>query len=176
MPYNAPMLRPDAPALIPAPMEGVTDTPMRAALGEGSAFTYAVAEFLRVAHTVPGRAVVRRLVPELMTGGRTPSGFPVLRRLVGWVGRFPGGSAEGTVRRLKQWLALAERHGGFAGFESLKRAGTVDELLAGVRAACRLDPEGDGPVSNGAATARPACGWVCGSDHRVPGDLPGVVG
>eukprot|EP01136_Pigoraptor_vietnamica_P004575 Opistho-1_new@35039 len=77
------MLRPDAPALILAPMEGVTDAPMRAALGEAGAFTYAVAEFLRVAHTVPHRGVVRRHVPELLTGGRTPTGLPVQVQLLG---------------------------------------------------------------------------------------------
>jgi tRNA-dihydrouridine synthase C len=320
------MLDPASPALVLAPMEGVTDAPMRAAFGESGAFTYAVAEFLRVAHTIPGRAVVRRHVPELLTGGRTPSGLPVqlqllggdpgrvaeaatiahaagasaidlnfgcpaktvnrhdggaallrdpprvravvaavraalpravpvsvkvrlgwdtidaidavaemaaeggaswltvhgrtrtagyappaywqpigrvrerlglpvvangdiwtmadfrrcrdetgchhfmlgrgaladprlprrvaaelglvapapddavrpvdwpaeLRRLVEWVERFPGGSPEGTVRRLKQWLAYAARHGGFTGFETVKRTATVDELLAAV--------------------------------------------
>lgn len=329
------MLDPATPAVILAPMEGVTDAPMRAAFGESGAFTYAVAEFLRVAHTIPGRAVVRRHVPELLTGGRTPTGLPVqlqllggdpgrvaeaaaigheagasaidlnfgcpartvnrhdggaallrnpprvravvaavraavprdvpvsakvrlgwdtidtidevaemaaeggaawltihgrtraagyappaywqpigrvrqrlrlpvvangdiwtvadlrrcreetgcrhfmlgrgaladprlprrvavelglapplpadeeahpvdwaeeLRRLVAWVGRFPGASSQGTVRRLKQWLSLAARHGGFAGFEAVKRTETVDALLAVVGAAREESP------------------------------------
>ncbi len=333
--YTSQMLDPDAPALILAPMEGVTDAPMRAALGEAGAFTHAVAPFLRVAHTVPQRGVVRRHIPELRTGGRTLSGLPVqvqllggdpgrvaeaaavahaagaaavdlnfgcpaktvnrhdggavllrdplrvravvaavraalpravsvsakvrlgwdtpdaidvvagmaaeggaawltihgrtraagyappalwgpigrvrerlglpvvangdiwsvadlrrcrdatgcrhfmlgrgaladprlprlaaaelglipvvpaeeaarpvvwpveLWRLVEWTYRFPGNTPEGTVRRLKQWLALGARHGGFAGFEAVKRAETVAELLAGVEAACGLDP------------------------------------
>lgn len=77
------MLDPSAPALVLAPMEGVTDAPMRAALGEAGAFTYAVAEFLRVAHSIPGPGVVRRHVPELLAGGRTPTGLPVQVQLLG---------------------------------------------------------------------------------------------
>ncbi|QDU20247.1 tRNA dihydrouridine synthase [Urbifossiella limnaea] len=88
------MLDPATPAVVLAPMEGVTDAPMRAALGESGAFTYAVAEFLRVAHTVPGRAVVRRHVPELLSGGRTPSGLPVQLQLLGG---DPGRMAEAAA-------------------------------------------------------------------------------
>jgi tRNA-dihydrouridine synthase C len=77
------MLDPTRPALILAPMEGVTDAPMRAALGEDGAFTHAVAEFLRVAHSVPSRGVFRRHVPELTAGGRTPTGLPVQVQLLG---------------------------------------------------------------------------------------------
>jgi tRNA-dihydrouridine synthase C len=81
--YTNRMLDPAAPALIFAPMEGVADAPMRALFGEVGAFTYAVAEFLRVAHSIPGRAVVRRHVPELLAGGRTPTGMPVQVQLLG---------------------------------------------------------------------------------------------
>jgi hypothetical protein len=59
-----------------------------------------------------------------------------LSRLVEWTRRLPGYHPGGTLRRLKQWLALAARHGGFDGFESVKRAATVDDLLAGVRDGC----------------------------------------
>lgn len=92
--YTNRMLDPAAPALILAPMEGVTDAPMRAALGESGAFTYAVAEFLRVAHTIPQRGVVRRHVPELLAGGRTPTGLPVQVQLLGG---DPGRVAEAAV-------------------------------------------------------------------------------
>jgi tRNA-dihydrouridine synthase C len=88
------MLDPATPALVLAPMEGVTDAPMRAAFGEGGAFTYAVAEFLRVAHTVPHRGVVRRHVPELLAGGRTPTGLPVQVQLLGG---DPGRMAEAAA-------------------------------------------------------------------------------
>jgi tRNA-dihydrouridine synthase C len=77
------MLDPDRPALVLAPMEGVTDAPMRAVLGESGAFTFAVTEFLRVAQTVLPRHVFHRHVPELLTGARTPTGLPVQVQLLG---------------------------------------------------------------------------------------------
>ncbi len=81
--YISPMLDPNQPALILAPMEGVTDAPMRAVQGESGAFTFAVSEFLRVAHSVPGFSAVHRHVPELSAGGRTPTGLPVQVQLLG---------------------------------------------------------------------------------------------
>ena len=42
------MIYPDRPALILAPMDGITDAPMRELMGELGAFTYAVTEFVRV--------------------------------------------------------------------------------------------------------------------------------
>src|SRR5437763_16969092 len=72
-----PMLDPAAPAVILAPMEGVTDAPMRALQGATGAFTFAVTEFLRVAQVVPPGHVFIRHVPELLAGGRTPTGLPV---------------------------------------------------------------------------------------------------
>ena len=77
------MLDPAAPALILAPMEGVTDAPMRAVMGEYRAFTYAVSEFLRVSHSVLSATLIRRHVPELAAGGRTPTGLPVQVQLLG---------------------------------------------------------------------------------------------
>jgi tRNA-dihydrouridine synthase C len=77
------MLRPDAPALVLAPMEGVTDAPMRAVQGAGGAFTFAVSEFLRVAQVPLPRGVLLRHVPELRAGGRTPTGLPVQVQLLG---------------------------------------------------------------------------------------------
>src|SRR5262249_47484473 len=75
--YHVCMLQASTPALILAPMEGVTDAPMRAVQGMGGAFTFAVSEFLRVAHAVLPRAAILRHVPELRSGGRTPTGLPV---------------------------------------------------------------------------------------------------
>jgi tRNA-dihydrouridine synthase C len=77
------MLTPSEPALVLAPMEGVTDAPMRAVQGEAGAFTYGVSEFLRVSHTVLSRKVIERFVPELRTGARTTSGLPVQVQLLG---------------------------------------------------------------------------------------------
>ncbi len=88
------MLDPARPALLLAPMEGVTDAPMRALMGETGAFTFAVSEFIRVAQTVPPAGVFRRHVPELLTGCRTPTGLPVVVQLLGG---DPGRVAEAAV-------------------------------------------------------------------------------
>jgi tRNA-dihydrouridine synthase C len=77
------MLRSDEPALILAPMEGVTDAPMRAVQGAVGAFTFAVSEFLRVSHAVPPAHVFHNHVPELRTGGITATGLRVQIQLLG---------------------------------------------------------------------------------------------
>lgn len=77
------MLQPDQPALVLAPMEGITDAPMRALQGATGAFTYAVSEFLRVvAHPIPVK-VFHRDIPELELGGKTTSGLPVQVQILG---------------------------------------------------------------------------------------------
>ncbi|MHB8636715.1 MAG: tRNA dihydrouridine synthase [Fimbriimonadaceae bacterium] len=77
------MLNPNSPALVLAPMDGITDAPMRALQGATGAFTYAVSEFLRVSiETLPPK-VFRRDVPELCNGGATPTGMPVQVQLLG---------------------------------------------------------------------------------------------
>ena len=71
------------PALLLAPMDGFTDSPMRALQGEFGAFTFAVSEFIRVsAGAVPAK-VFQRDVPELLTGGETVSGLPVQVQILG---------------------------------------------------------------------------------------------
>ena len=53
------------PALILAPMEGVTDAPMRAFLSERGGFSFCVSEFLRVSQDALSRKVFYREIPEL---------------------------------------------------------------------------------------------------------------
>lgn len=77
------MLRTDEPALILAPMEGVTDAPMRAVQGRCGAFTFAVSEFLRVSQQVPPAHVFLHHVPELAHGARTPTGLRVAVQILG---------------------------------------------------------------------------------------------
>ena len=77
------MLTPNVPALILAPMDGITDAPMRALQGATGVFTYAVSEFLRVSVEVLPAKVFRRDVPELGNGGLTPTGMPVQVQLLG---------------------------------------------------------------------------------------------
>ena len=97
------MLVRSEPALVLAPMEGVTDAPMRALQGAAGAFTYAVTEFIRIAHGIPGTAVFHRQVPELRSGGRTPSGLPVQVQLLG-----------GDAHRMAEAAATAHRAGATA--------------------------------------------------------------
>jgi tRNA-dihydrouridine synthase C len=78
-----PTIEAGTPALILAPMEGVTDAPMRALLSEVAGFTFCVTEFLRVSQSVPGVRVFREHVPELAAGCRTPAGVPVQVQLLG---------------------------------------------------------------------------------------------
>lgn len=78
-----PLLLPNVPALILAPMQGLTDAPMRAFQGETGAFTFAVSEFLRVSGDVLPAKMFRRYAPELEAGGTTPSGLPVQVQLLG---------------------------------------------------------------------------------------------
>lgn len=77
------MLLPHQPALVLAPMQGLTDAPMRAVCAEAGAFTFAVSEFLRISSEVPPMRVFYRHVPELHHGGRTPNGLPVQVQLLG---------------------------------------------------------------------------------------------
>ncbi len=94
------MLQPDIPALILAPMEGVTDAPMRAVQGIVGAFTYAVTEFLRVSQHVPPRSVFYKHVPELRSGCLTPTGLRVQIQLLG-----------GDAGRMAESAALAHELG-----------------------------------------------------------------
>ena len=76
-------LRNGEPALLLAPMEGVTDFPMRALLTELGGFKFCVSEFVRVTEeTVPPK-VFHRYVPELKTGGMTASGCPIIVQILG---------------------------------------------------------------------------------------------
>jgi tRNA-dihydrouridine synthase C len=71
------------PALVLAPMEGVTDAPMRALLTEERAFTHCVTEFLRISGQVlPGKCYPRHAV-EVRQESRTASGTPVIFQLLG---------------------------------------------------------------------------------------------
>ncbi len=76
-------LIPKIPALLLAPMQGLTDAPMRALQGEMGAFTFAVSEFLRISSDVPSAKLFRRHVPELSDGAVTQTNLPVQVQLLG---------------------------------------------------------------------------------------------
>lgn len=77
------MLKPNEPALALAPMDGVTDAPMRAFQGSLGVFSYSVSEFVRVsAEVIPAKVFVKE-IPELSNGGRTQTGLPVQVQILG---------------------------------------------------------------------------------------------
>ncbi len=76
-------LREKTPALLLAPMEGVTDSPMRTLLTERLGFTQLVTEFLRITQEVPPKKVFRRHLPEVANGCRTPAGIPISFQILG---------------------------------------------------------------------------------------------
>ncbi len=76
-------ISPDRPALVLAPMEGVTDAAMREFLTERGGFSFCVSEFLRISQEVlPPRSYYEH-VPEYAHGCRTPAGTPVQIQLLG---------------------------------------------------------------------------------------------
>ncbi len=135
------MLRPADPALILAPMEGVTDAPMRALQGECGAFTFSVSEFIRIAHSVPSANAFYRSVPELRVGGRTPTGLPVQVQLLGGdTGRLA--QAAGVAVEAGAWgidlnfgcpAPTVNRHDG--GATLLKYPHRIREIVVAVRGA-----------------------------------------
>lgn len=82
---RSPLAAPDPrdPILILAPMEGISDDIVRDILSALGGMDLCVTEFIRVAHRPLVPAVLRRECPELASGGRTPSGTPVLVQLLG---------------------------------------------------------------------------------------------
>lgn len=74
---------PGKPSIILAPMEGVTDYPMRKLLTERGAISFCISEFIRVSQDAIPRKVFTRMVPELLTEGKTESGCPVVVQILG---------------------------------------------------------------------------------------------
>ena len=105
--YTTAMPHPHRPAVILAPMEGVTDAPMRAVLSAAGGFTHCVSEFVRVSHSVLSPAVIRRRVPELSAGARTPAGLPVHVQLLGG---DAGRVAESAANAVAAGIAAVNAH------------------------------------------------------------------
>jgi tRNA-dihydrouridine synthase C len=76
-------IKPDRPALILAPMDGLTDAPMRALQGQIGAFDFAVSEFVRVSANPVPEKVFHRDIPELLNNGCTTTGLPVQVQILG---------------------------------------------------------------------------------------------
>lgn len=74
---------PRSPALVLAPMDGVTDHLMRTVLTSLMPFSFCVTEFVRVSGLVPPDHVLQREVPELERGMTTPQGTPISLQILG---------------------------------------------------------------------------------------------
>ena len=138
---RAPGIVAGVPALVLAPMDGVTDAPMRAVMGESGAFRFAVSEFLRVSQNVIPPKLYLREVPELCQGGVTPSGLPVQVQLLGG---DPGRMAESAAVAVAIGAAAIDinfgcpaptvnRHDGGAAL--LRHPARIRAIVAAVRAA-----------------------------------------
>ncbi|MGI4788432.1 MAG: tRNA dihydrouridine synthase [Janthinobacterium lividum] len=139
------MLVPHLPALILAPMQGLTDAPMRAYQSESGAFTFAVSEFLRISGDVPSAKMFFRHVPELHCGGRTPAGLPVQVQLLGGdAGRMAASAVVAYEAGAKAVdinfgcpAPTVNRHDGGAAL--LKYPSRIQEIVAAIRGALPLE-------------------------------------
>lgn len=66
-----------------APMEGLLDHMLRDILTRAGGIDRCVSEFIRITDMLLPDRVFTRIVPELLAGGRTPSGVPVRAQLLG---------------------------------------------------------------------------------------------
>jgi len=66
-----------------APMEGVVDREMRQVLTQVGGFDYCVTEFVRITERLMPPRVFHRLCPELLHGGKTVGGTPVIVQILG---------------------------------------------------------------------------------------------
>jgi tRNA-dihydrouridine synthase C len=73
----------ETPALILAPMEGVTDYPMREFMSEWGGFTHFVTEFFRISESIPKLGAFKRHFPELKQGAKTKNHDPVQLQILG---------------------------------------------------------------------------------------------
>jgi tRNA-dihydrouridine synthase C len=130
------------PALVLAPMEGVTDAPMRAFLSERRGFSFCISEFLRVSQDIPPPRVFFKHVTELLNGGKTASGLPVQIQILGGDPEKMARTAEIAVHKCgAQGIDInfgcpaqtVNRHDG--GATLLKYPDRIFEIVKAVRAA-----------------------------------------
>jgi tRNA-dihydrouridine synthase C len=76
-------LQANVPALVLAPMEGITDAPMREFITRTGYYDYCVSEFIRVSEHVLSEKTFRKHIPELNQDSKTSSGIPVQVQILG---------------------------------------------------------------------------------------------
>ncbi len=90
------MIVQDKPIIL-APMEGVIDALMRDLLTSINDYDLCVTEFVRVVKGLVPNHVYKKVCPELLSDGKTPSGTPVRVQLLG---QHPQWLAENAVRAI----------------------------------------------------------------------------
>ncbi len=152
------------PVVALAPMDGVTDHVYRELVtsrARPGAVTFAVSEFVRVTSRPLTVEVLRRACPEMLQGGATKAGTPVLVQLLGGqpeplaatARSAVEGGAHGVDLNFGCPAKLVNRHDG--GASLLKTPERIERIVACVRAAVPADC----PVS-----AKIRLGWDC-RDH-----------
>jgi tRNA-dihydrouridine synthase C len=129
------------PALVLAPMDGVTDSLMRELLTRRMPFTYTVTEFLRVSNLTPPSHVFLRSVPELGASCCTKSTVPVGVQLLGGDANLMAESASRAASLGAKVVDInfgcpaptVNRHDG--GATLLKFPSRLEEIVSKVRAA-----------------------------------------
>ena len=94
------------PKLILAPMQGLTDAPMRDLLTRIGGYDECVSEFVRITHTVHSRVTWLRHVPEIARQNRTPSGIPCTLQLLGSAPDNTAANAQAAVAAGAQKIDL----------------------------------------------------------------------
>lgn len=134
-------IAPGEPALVLAPMDGVTDALMRGVLTKYMPFSYCVTEFIRVSGiVVPGKSFLRD-VPELQASSATQAGTPVQVQLLGGDPELLAESACRAVSVGARAIDLnfgcpaptVNRHDG--GATLLKFPERIEAIVSGVRSA-----------------------------------------
>jgi tRNA-dihydrouridine synthase C len=154
-------ITPETPALVLAPMEGVTDACMRELLTERGGFSFCVSEFLRISQNVLPPHTYTKHVPELKTACKTASGVPIQIQLLGGDEELLGLSAMRAVELGAGAIDLnfgcpaptVNRHDG--GASLLRYPKRIEGIVAAVRKAVPAHI----PVS-----AKLRLGWECMSD------------
>jgi tRNA-dihydrouridine synthase C len=147
-----------------APMDGVTDHVYRALLTSRArpfALDFVVSEFLRVTSRPLSAEVIRRACPEVLQGGTTKAGTPVLVQLLGGEPEPLAVTALTAIETGAYGVdlnfgcpaKLVNRHDG--GASLLKTPERIERIVASVRAAVPSER----PVS-----AKIRLGWDC-NDH-----------
>ena len=128
-------------ALILAPMEGLLDFVLRDVLTRVGGIDRCVSEFIRVTDTLLPERVFVRVVPELLSGGRTAAGVPVRPQLLGSdpacladnAARVAGMGADGVDLNFGCPAKVVNRHGGGAAL--LQDPDLLFAIVKAVRAA-----------------------------------------